>query len=153
MIRQLEIDKMIRVEICERYPNEWTLLVETDDEDDGRLKSGRVFDHDRSVLALLDRTGIVVGGTLIHTAGRPLCVTPTFRHRPRRETTPERVAKFAAAQPIRPDPSGRGRTKRPANPPRRLQGHATHVSFVSSRQGSSPPARTTLDRRVSDEEF
>jgi hypothetical protein len=57
---------MIWVEICERYPNEWTLLVETDDEDDGRLKSGRVFDHDRSVLALLDRAGIVAGGTDPH---------------------------------------------------------------------------------------
>ena len=64
-------DKMNWVEICERYPNEWTLLVEIEDEDDGRLKSGRVFDHDRSVLALLDRAGIVAGGTLIHTAGRP----------------------------------------------------------------------------------
>jgi len=72
---------MIWLEICERYPNEWMLLVETEDEDDGRLKSGRVFDHSHSVLALLDRTGIVAGGTLIHTACRPLCVTPAFASR------------------------------------------------------------------------
>ena len=83
---QLVLDKLSWTEICECHPCEWTLLVETEDEDDGRLKSGRVFDHDRSALALLDRTGLVPGATLIHTAGRPLCVTPAFRPRPRRET-------------------------------------------------------------------
>ena len=41
------------------------------------------------------------------------------------------------------------RTRRARNPSRRLQGHVTHVSFVSSRQGSSPPlARTTATRTI-----
>jgi len=56
------------------------LLAETED-DDGNLGSARVLDHDPSALALLDRNGIVPGATLIHTAGRPLCVTPAFSSR------------------------------------------------------------------------
>lgn len=73
-------------EITRRYPCEWMMLAETVDADDGDIDSARVLDRDRSALALLDRTGLVPGATLIHTAGRPLCMTPAFRPRPRRET-------------------------------------------------------------------
>lgn len=66
------------------------------------LGSGRVLDHDRSALTLLDRAGLVPGATLIHTDGRTLCVTPAFRPRPRRELFAEGVAKFChgAADPL-----------------------------------------------------
>ncbi len=73
-------------EITRRYPCEWMMLAETVDADDGDIDSARVLDHDRSALALLDRTGLVPGATLIHTAGRPLCMTPAFRPRRRQET-------------------------------------------------------------------
>lgn len=73
-------------EITRSYPCEWMMLAETRDAEDGNIGSARVLDHDRSALALLDRTGLVPGATLIYTAGRPLCVTPAFRPRPRRET-------------------------------------------------------------------
>jgi hypothetical protein len=73
-------------EIVQRYPCQWMLLAETEDDDDGTIGSARVLDHDRSAITLLDRTGLVRGATLIHTAGRPLCATPAFRPRPRRET-------------------------------------------------------------------
>ncbi len=74
-------------EITQRYPCQWMLLAETEEDDDGNIGSARVLDHDRSALRLLDRTGLVPDVTLIHTAGRPLCVTPAFRPRPRRETS------------------------------------------------------------------
>lgn len=45
---------------------------------------------------------------------------------------------------------GPGRTKRPANSPRRLEGHATHDHLASSRQRSSPPARTSHLRGFQD---
>ncbi len=85
--------------ITQRHPCEWVLLLETDDDADGRIGSARVFDHDRSALALLDRHGIAPDTTLIHTAGRPLCVTPAFSSMKLR---PERVAKFGhgAADPV-----------------------------------------------------
>ena len=62
-------------EVCELHSNEWVLLVELG-EDGQTIRSARVLDHDRSSLTLLDRNGIVPGATLIHTAGRALCVTP-----------------------------------------------------------------------------
>lgn len=86
------------------YPCDWLLLLETEDDVDGRIGSARVLDHDRSALALLDRHGIVPDATLIHRAGRSLCVTPAFssmKHRP------GRVAKFCHDAA---DPLGSGRT-------------------------------------------
>ena len=53
------------VEIARRYPCEWVLLAETEDDDDGSIGSAGVLDHDRSALALLDCTGLVPGATLI----------------------------------------------------------------------------------------
>ena len=90
--------------ITQRHPCEWVLLLETEDAD-GRIGSARVFDHDRSALALLDRHGIVPDTTLIHTAGRPLCVTPAFSSMKLRS---ERVAKFCH-DPT--DPPGPGQTQ------------------------------------------
>ena len=59
---------------------DWLLLVDIEDEAGhwSRVRTARVIDHDRSVRALLDRNGIVADSTLIHTSGRPLCVTPAF---------------------------------------------------------------------------
>ena len=91
-------------EITRRYPCEWMLLAETEDDDEGNLGFGRVLDHDRSALALLDRTGLVPGATLIHTAGRSLCVTPAFSSR---KPPRERVAKYCHGTA---DPPGSVRT-------------------------------------------
>ena len=79
------MNRLTWAEIMRRYPCEWVMLAETADDDDGNIGSARVLDHDRSALALLDRTGLVPGATLIHTAGRPLCVTPAFHPRTRRD--------------------------------------------------------------------
>lgn len=91
-------------EITRRYPDEWMLLVGTDDDGDGKVGCARILDHDRSVLALLDRTGLVPGATVIHTAGRPLCVTPGFSSRKPR---PKRVAKLCHGAA---DPAGSSQT-------------------------------------------
>jgi len=80
------MNRLTWAEIVRRYPCQWMMLVETEDDDEGKLAFARVLDHDRSALTLLDRTGLVPGATLIHTAGRPLCVTPAFQPRPRRES-------------------------------------------------------------------
>ena len=88
-----------------------------------------------------------------HRSRQARAVHQARRSRSRHRSAPTAWQNFATAQPIRPDPVRPRRTKRPANSPRRLQGHVTHLSFVSSRRGSSPPARTNLDRRVSDEDF
>jgi len=85
------MNRLSWAEITQRYPCEWLLLLETEDDVDGRIGSARVLDHDRSALALLDRRGIVPDATLIHTAGRSLCVTPAFSSRKLRS---ERVAKL-----------------------------------------------------------
>lgn len=36
-------------EICEKHPNEWVCLVEIERESDGRISSGRVVGHHRSI--------------------------------------------------------------------------------------------------------
>ena len=79
------MNRLTWAEIMRRYPCQWMLLAETEDDDGGNIESAHVLDHDRSAITLLDRTGLVPGATLIHTAGRPLCVTPAFRPRTRRE--------------------------------------------------------------------
>ena len=72
-------------------------------------------------------------------------------------TTPRKIGRQIAWQnvattpPNGPDQPIRLRTKGARNPSRRLQGHVTHMSFVSSRQGSSPPARTNETRCRLDE--
>jgi hypothetical protein len=96
--------RLSRAEITRRYPNEWMMLAETADAEEGNIGSARVLDHDRSALVLLDRTGLVPAAFLIHTAGRPLCVTPRFSSRKPR---PERVAKICHGAA---DPLGSGRT-------------------------------------------
>jgi hypothetical protein len=80
------MSRLTWAEIVQRYPCEWMMLVETEADDAGNVGFARVLDHDRSALTLLDRTGLIPCATLIHTAGRPLCVTPAFRPRSRRET-------------------------------------------------------------------
>ena len=67
-------------EICARHSGHWLLLIEIEDEAShwSRVRTARVLDHDRSVHALLDRTGLVPDSTLLHTSGRPLCMTPAF---------------------------------------------------------------------------
>jgi hypothetical protein len=91
------------------------------DDKDGNIESARMRDHDRSALALLDRTGLERGATLIHTAG-PLSLTPAFPIVLVEKLLTERVAKLChgTADPLYQP--GRVRTKRP----RRLQDHATH---------------------------
>ena len=84
------MSRLAWAEILRRYSCEWLLLAETEDDHDGNIGSARVLDHDRSALTLLDRTGLIPGATLIHTAGRPLCITPAFSSRKR---CSERVAK------------------------------------------------------------
>ncbi len=79
------MNRLTWAEIMRRYPCEWMLLAETEDDDSGNIESAHVLDHDRSANTLLDRTGLVPGATLIQTAGRPLYVTPAFRRRTRRE--------------------------------------------------------------------
>jgi hypothetical protein len=98
------------MEIAQGHPCEWVLLLETDDDVDGKIRSARVLDHDRSALALLDRHGIVRDATLIHTAGRPLCVTPAFSSRKLRS---ERVARLCHGAA---DPRGSVRTRTDEEP-------------------------------------
>ena len=93
-------------EIARRYPCEWLLLLEAEDVD-GSIGSARVLDHDRSALALLDRTGILPGATLINIAGRPLCVTPAFSSRkPRRGRWPNPATTRPLEYPARTSTSG-----------------------------------------------
>jgi hypothetical protein len=102
------MNRLTWAEITRRYPCEWMLILETEDDDEGNIGSARVLDHDRSAIALLDRNGIVPDATLIHTAGRPLCVTPAFsRASSSRNGRSERVAKFCHGAT---DPVGSGRT-------------------------------------------
>lgn len=98
------MNRLTWAEITQRYPCDWLLLLETEDDVDGRIGSARVLDHDLSALALLDRHGIVPDATLIHSAGRSLCVTPAFSSMKLR---PERVARFCHDGA---DPHGSGRT-------------------------------------------
>ncbi|HET9991086.1 MAG TPA: hypothetical protein VFQ65_21285 [Kofleriaceae bacterium] len=84
------MNRLTWAEITQRYPCDWLLLLETEVDVDGRIGYACVLDHDRSVIALLDRHDDVPDTTLIHTAGRTLCVTPAFSSRNPRS---ERVAK------------------------------------------------------------
>lgn len=65
-------------EMVQRYPCQWMMLAETEDDDDGNLAFAHVLDHDQSAIKLLDRTGLVPGATLIHTAGRHTSVSASF---------------------------------------------------------------------------
>lgn len=105
-------ERLTWAEICVRHSGHWLLLVEIEDEQGhwSRIRTARVVDSDRSVRALLDRNGIVGDSTLIHTSGRPLCVTPAFSWRSGSRSS---VAKFCHDTP---DPSRSGRTRTDEGP-------------------------------------
>ncbi len=99
------MNRLTWAEIMRRYPCQWMLLAGTEDDHGGNIESAHVLDYDRSAITLLDRTGLVPGATLIHTAGRPLCVTPAFRPRPRpdersREYDPHHEIATTKSRPI-----------------------------------------------------
>lgn len=72
MSRQRDAEAISWAEICSRYADEWVYLADVKEDDKRRVVSGRVLDHDESIIAIMDRNGALPGTTLIQTAGRPL---------------------------------------------------------------------------------
>lgn len=64
--------RLIWAEICKRYPDEWVLLADIEEDHARTIVRARVVDHDDSMIDIMDRNDALPGTTLIQTAGRPL---------------------------------------------------------------------------------
>lgn len=100
MSGQLDIAKISWAEICKRYPDEWVLLTDIEEDHVRAIISAHVLDHDESMIDIMDRNEPLPGTTLIQTAGRPLW----WLSRPRLMLEPDDRLHFAWAEasPERP---------------------------------------------------
>ncbi len=72
MSKQRDAEAISWTEIRSRYPDEWVYLAGVVEDDKRQVVSGRVLDHDESIIDIMDRNRALPGTTLIQTAGRPL---------------------------------------------------------------------------------